>query len=264
MQLKTIEQKKVFQIPRSEVDALKVVIVGRDSMTSGLLADSLVRSLKCNAVAIQSADLLRELGTSKTALVIISAHLGSTPRAGFELAKTVSQLQPEIPIIIMLDQPNRDAVITAFRSGARGVFNHQESMSEFIDCIEHVSKGFVWAGKIETDYFLEAFRNIPASRVLTENDFPALTTRELQVVQCAARGKTNKAIASELFLSEHTVKNYLFRAFEKLEVSSRVELLFYLAIRGHSFGPQTIGQENANDEADSMNGLPVDSASSEE
>jgi DNA-binding NarL/FixJ family response regulator len=54
-------------------------------------------------------------------------------------------------------------------------------------------------------------------------------------VQCAAKGKTNKAIASELGLSEHTVKNYLFRAFDKLGVSSRVELLFYLTLRGHTF-----------------------------
>ena len=62
-----------------------------------------------------------------------------------------------------------------------------------------------------------------------------LTMRELQVVKCAARGKTNKVIACELGLSEHTVKNYLFRAFEKLEVSNRVELLFYLTQRGHIF-----------------------------
>jgi two-component system nitrate/nitrite response regulator NarL len=56
-------------------------------------------------------------------------------------------------------------------------------------------------------------------------------------VQCAAKGKTNRAIANELGLSEHTVKNYLFRAFEKLGVSSRVELLFYLTVRGHRFSP---------------------------
>jgi DNA-binding NarL/FixJ family response regulator len=55
------------------------------------------------------------------------------------------------------------------------------------------------------------------------------------VVKCAARGKTNKSIAAELGLSEHTVKNYLFRAFEKLGVSSRVELLFYLTVSGHTF-----------------------------
>jgi DNA-binding CsgD family transcriptional regulator len=53
----------------------------------------------------------------------------------------------------------------------------------------------------------------------------------MQVVRAATSGKTNKAIASELHLSEHTVKNYLFRAFEKLGVFNRVELPFYLSTR---------------------------------
>jgi DNA-binding NarL/FixJ family response regulator len=66
-----------------------------------------------------------------------------------------------------------------------------------------------------------------------EGKTASLSLRELQVVKGAARGKTNKVIASDLGLSEHTVKNYLFRAFEKLGVSNRVELLFYLTLRGH-------------------------------
>ena len=53
-------------------------------------------------------------------------------------------------------------------------------------------------------------------------------------MRCAAQGKTNKTIANELGLSEHTIKNYLFRVFEKLGVSSRVELLFYLTTQGQS------------------------------
>jgi DNA-binding NarL/FixJ family response regulator len=63
-----------------------------------------------------------------------------------------------------------------------------------------------------------------------------LSYREKQVVQSAARGKTNKVIAGELGLSEHTVKNYLFHAFEKLGVSSRTELLFHLTLRGQTLG----------------------------
>ena len=74
-------------------------------------------------------------------------------------------------------------------------------------------------------------------------DSKSLTKRELQVVQCAARGKPNKVIASELFLSEHTVKNYLFRAFEKLGVSSRVELLFHLTMQGQSLAPSKAVEE---------------------
>jgi DNA-binding NarL/FixJ family response regulator len=130
-------------------------------------------------------------------------------------------------------------VINAFRSGARGVFSREQPMADFLDCVEHVSRGLIWAGRQETDVLLEAFRSIPALNITNEDDSPPLTVRELQVVQCTAKGKTNKAIASELGLSEHTVKNYLFRAFEKLGVSSRVELLFYLTQRGRRFDTTT-------------------------
>ena len=230
-----IDQGKVLKIARHEVAAFKVAIVGRDSLTSGLLADALVHNLKCDAAATRHSDLLRMLGMSRVALVIISSDLNSMAGAGFELASAVSSAHPEIPIVILMDKPVNDLVIRAFRSGARGVFNPQDSMSEFIDCVEHVRKGFIWAGKEVTDCFLEAFRSIPAPSALTKEDSSTLTRRELQVVECAARGKTNKAIAGELLLSEHTVKNYLFKAFGKLGVSSRVELLFYLATR-HSLG----------------------------
>ncbi|MGA7224203.1 MAG: LuxR C-terminal-related transcriptional regulator [Candidatus Acidiferrales bacterium] len=54
-----------------------------------------------------------------------------------------------------------------------------------------------------------------------------LSKREETVVRLVADGLTNKAISSELHLSEHTVRNYLFRIFDKLGVSSRVELVLY-------------------------------------
>ena len=55
-----------------------------------------------------------------------------------------------------------------------------------------------------------------------------LSHGELQVAECAAQGQSNKQIADRLGLSEHTIKNYLFRIFEKLGVSNRFELLFLL------------------------------------
>ena len=239
-----MEQEKVLNISRREEAASKVVIVGRDSLTSGLLADSLAHNLRCDAVATRQPDLARVLRANRVDLIIISADLNSIPGAGFDLAATVYAAHPKIPMIILMDEPVNDLVIRAFLSGARGVFNPKDSMAEFIDCVEHVRKGAIWAGKEATDCFLEAFRSIPAPSALSRGDSLGLTTRELQVVQCAARGRTNKAIASELCLSEHTVKNYLFKAFEKLGVSSRVELLFYLAIRGYSFGQPRVEQEN--------------------
>jgi DNA-binding NarL/FixJ family response regulator len=243
MPSKAIERENALQVARHEGTASRVVIVGRDTLTSGLLADELVRHLDCDAVALRSPDLLGELRTRKVDLVIISADLNSTPGTGLDLANAVSIAHPQIPIVVLLDHPARDVVLQAFRCGARGVFNREGSMTEFIDCIEHVRKGSIWAGKEETDSLLDAFKKIPAPGALTHGDVPALTARELEVVQCAARGKTNKAIASDLHLSEHTVKNYLFRSFEKLGVSSRIELLFYLAMHGHSLGSPNSQQE---------------------
>ncbi len=240
----SIQQDKVLKAPRHEVAAFRAIIVGRDSLTGSLLADSLVHNLKCDSEVARPSDLLRVLGNSEVDLVIIGADLNSIPGAGFDLASAVSSAYPSIPMIILLDEPVNDLVIRAFHSGARGVFNPQDSIGEFIDCVVHVRKGLIWAGKDATDSFLEAFRKVPARGFLTKDDSAVLSTRELQVVQCAARGKTNKAIASELRLSEHTVKNYLFKAFEKLGVSSRVELLFYLTVRGHSFGLPMTGSED--------------------
>lgn len=244
MQLNAMEHGKVIRLARDKVTAFRVIIAGRDSLTSGLLANALVHNLKYNAVATRHSDLLRILGISKVDLVIVSAEINSTARAGFDLVSAVSSAYPDIPIVILLDKPTNTLVIQAFRAGARGVFNPQDSMSEFTDCVEHVIKGSIWAGKEISNYLLEAFMSVPAPGLLSESDSSELTARELQVVQCAAMGKSNKAIAIELRLSRHTVKNYLFKAFEKLGVSSRVELLFYLTVRKNSFGPSEAEPQN--------------------
>jgi DNA-binding CsgD family transcriptional regulator len=60
-----------------------------------------------------------------------------------------------------------------------------------------------------------------------------LSKRGLEVVHCLAEGLSNREIAENLGLSPHTIKNYLFRVFDKLGVSSRVELLFMTLNQNH-------------------------------
>jgi len=62
---------------------------------------------------------------------------------------------------------------------------------------------------------------------LSANGDALLSARELDVVRCVAEGLSNREIAQRLSLREHTVKNYLFRIFDKLGVSSRVEVVLY-------------------------------------
>ncbi len=215
--------------------AFRALIVDRDSMSADLLASALTRDRDCQASAVASADLLERMADGKVQLVVIGADLNQDTKTGFELARTVRRMHPAIPIVILLNQSTHESVLNAFRCGASGVFSRQQPVADFLECVDHVRKGCcIWAGKNETALLLGALSSIPSRDVSLESDPSPLTIRELQVVKCAARGKTNKVIAGELGLSEHTVKNYLFRAFDKLGVSNRVELLFYLTQRGHT------------------------------
>jgi len=241
--MKSMKQEKAIQIVRHREAEFRAAVVGQDTMSSGLLADALTRDLKCAAIGTRPTDLLQALATGNIDIVIISADIRSRPGAGFELANAVSCAYPKVPIVILIDEPTKEATTNALRSGARGVFNRQMSISQFVDCVKHVRNGSIWAGAEETGFLLEAFKSFPAFGALADGNLLNLSTRELQVVRSAATGRTNKAIAIELNLSEHTVKNYLFRAFEKLGVSSRVEMLFYLTMRGHTFGLSKDQQE---------------------
>ena len=71
MSLKVGKEERSLKIARDAVPAFRVLIVDRDSMSSDLLANALVRDSRCEAVAIQSADLLHELSTSEVDLIVI-------------------------------------------------------------------------------------------------------------------------------------------------------------------------------------------------
>lgn len=219
---------------QSSESRFKAAVVGRDTMSSCLLAEMIMRHLNCEAVSPQASELMHVLDRSAIDLVIISADINSSPGAGCSLAETISTRYPKLAIIILIHEPSRDVTIAALRAGARGLFNDHDALDRLIDCIRNVRRGLIWAGPEETNFLLSAFREMPGLGVGNDFDTDSLSAREMQVVRAAASGKTNKAIASELHLSEHTVKNYLFRAFEKLGVSNRVELLFYLCTRDRS------------------------------
>jgi two-component system, NarL family, nitrate/nitrite response regulator NarL len=222
------KQESGMQVCRDWAQNGRVLIVDRDSMTSDLLATALTREKQFQAKGVRSTDLLNVMSIGKTHVVVIGADQSHQTECGFELAQAVRELYPSVSIVILLDQSTSESVINAFRSGARGVISRQQPVSEFLDCVERVRQGYIWAGRRETTLLLDAFISAPVPNIWLNNESLPLTERELQVVKCAAKGQTNKMIASELFLSEHTVKNYLFRAFEKLGVSNRIELLFHL------------------------------------
>jgi len=128
---------------------------------------------------------------------------------------------------MLIDSPERDLVVDSFRGGARGIFCRDEPFETLCKCIYSVYKGQIWANTSELGYALDALAETAPLRLVNATGARLLTKREEDVVRLVAEGLTNREVARQLNLSEHTVRNYLFRIFEKLGISSRVELVLY-------------------------------------
>jgi DNA-binding NarL/FixJ family response regulator len=141
---------------------------------------------------------------------------------------------PEIPKVLLVDTCDRELVVSAFRSGARGIFPITDANLRLLcKCLLRVAAGQIWADTEQLNYLMDLISEVPSLRVLNAAGTSLLTPREEQVVALVAEGLSNREIARELNLSEHTVKKYLFRIFEKLGVSSRVELVLYAVNNGN-------------------------------
>jgi len=87
------------------------------------------------------------------------------------------------------------------------------------------------------EYILKELVATRPLRIVDANGYNLLSKREEEVVALVADGLTNRQISEQLKLSEHTVKNYLFKVFEKLGISTRVELVLYALSKNHRRDP---------------------------
>ena len=135
--------------------------------------------------------------------------------------------------VLLVDTCDRELVVSAFRSGARGIFPVTDANLRLLcKCLHRVAAGQIWANTEQLNYLMDLISEVPSLRVLNSVGRSLLTPREEQVVALVAEGLGNRQIARELNLSEHTIKKYLFRVFEKLGVSTRVELVLYAVNNG--------------------------------
>jgi DNA-binding NarL/FixJ family response regulator len=202
-------------------------------MTTQLLAEALGRDTSFEMIESPSnaAAVLALVKKEKPQIAVISAKLGEPSVRAFDLVREIRALSVGTRVIVLLDSSERTSVIEAFRAGAQGVFCRTEPFRLLAKCIQCVNSGQVWASSAELQFVLEALAQPALTGCLNING-GLLSARETDVVRCVAEGLTNREIAHRLKLTEHTVKNYLFRIFDKLGVSSRVEVVLYALRNG--------------------------------
>jgi DNA-binding NarL/FixJ family response regulator len=177
------------------------------------------------ATAYTAADILAQVREHRPSVAIISDNLGDGPLSGLQILPEIRKANPETRILLAMSSSDRELVIEAFRFGADGVFCRNSPFDLLCKSVDALAKGQIWANSKELRYVMEEFMRAPKQRKVDPTVENRMTKREGDVVRLAVEGLSNREIARELGLTEHTVKNYLFRVFEKLGVSNRVELV---------------------------------------
>jgi DNA-binding NarL/FixJ family response regulator len=210
------------------VDFISIVVADSTRIHTQLLAEAMHSDpgLQVVASASTSEELLAAVVRVPVDVAVISYSLDDQPGRGTEVLRELRTLRPQIKGVLLLDTARPQDVLECFRAGAKGIFAKHERLESLCKAIRCVHEGQIWARSVELEHALEALANSPLVRATNHKGLELLSTRERQVVQNLAAGMTNREIAESLGLSRHTVKNYLFRIFDKLGVSSRTELLY--------------------------------------
>jgi DNA-binding NarL/FixJ family response regulator len=194
-------------------------------MGTQLLCEVLGRDRRFSPLTAHSLDEITS-GNIDVALIADTAQIGSFQGSG--LIQELRRRRSDLPVVVLVGQSSPTAVVDAVRAGARGVLCRTEPIKTLGKCISCVHSGQLWANQKELEYLLQALTDPIPIRLVDAKGASLLSAREQDVVRWVAEGLTNREIADRLGLSEHTIKNYLFRIFEKLGISNRMELILYV------------------------------------
>lgn len=148
---------------------------------------------------------------------------------GLELTRRVSRSYSETRVVILSMHGNNAYVLEGLRNGAYGYVLKDSSAADLVQAVREVTNGRRYLGPPLSQYAIESY--ISKSEEASLDDYETLTTREREVLQLAAEGRSNPEIA-RLFISPRTAETHRTNLMRKLGLRSRTDLVRYAIIRG--------------------------------
>lgn len=215
--------------------AITVLIADSNLMQAQLLSSALRRrsEFRISNCPVDIASILQAVAATTIRVVVLSLNHSASVASQLAAVRRVHLSHPTVAKVLLVESYDRELVVNAFRSGVRGIFCISDAHFKLLcRCIQRVATGQIWANTEQMTFLLDLIAEVPSLRVVNSRGQQLLTPREEQVVALVAEGLSNREVARELRLSEHTVKKYVFRIFDKLGISSRVELVLYAVNNG--------------------------------
>jgi DNA-binding NarL/FixJ family response regulator len=140
-----------------------------------------------------------------------------------ELVREARRVAPELRVIVISSERDREAVAAAIASGVDVYVLHDADPEDLSSGMRQL---------FDQSIFIAANWAAPPALQSMRNSAPALTRREFEILQLAAHGHTNSAMAQMLTVTEQTIKFHLSNVYRKLNVSNRTEASRWAQVHG--------------------------------
>ena len=210
--------------------SITIVLAKRSKMESEILCRALKaysRQIAILACVLTAEELLKKVAEHQPKVTVISSTLEGDVQGGLKALRMLCAAGTTTRPIMLVDCSSREMVTDGFSAGAKGIVCRDAPFEVLCKCIRRVSAGQIWIDSQQLQWILESLATREPVRVFNAQGIPLLTKREEQIVQLVAEALPSMEIASKLGVSAHTVKNHLFRIYEKLGISNRSELILY-------------------------------------
>jgi two-component system, NarL family, response regulator DevR len=147
--------------------------------------------------------------------------------SGIEVCREIRSEMPETKVVMLTSYPDEEAVLSAIIAGASGYLLKQVRGRDLVSALEAVGRGDSLLDPAITERVLERVRRVASG--VERDELADLTSQERKILMLVAEGKTNKEIASDVFLSDKTVKNYVSSILAKLNLQRRAQAAAFVA-----------------------------------
>ena len=175
------------------------------------------------AEASNAAEALTRTAEVKPDVVVMDIRLPG--KSGIEATREIVLKHPHTKVIMLTSYAEDELLFDAIAAGASGYVLKQIGSNELVRALETIGRGESLLDPALTQKVFQRVRD--ASRKAEDEAFAELNNQELKILALIAEGKSNKAIADHVYLSEKTVRNYVSSILSKLHISSRAEAAAY-------------------------------------
>lgn len=209
------------------IQPVRVMIVDDHAVVREGLRNFLgmVPGIRVTGEAASGAEALDVVVRAKPQVVLMDLVMPGMD--GIETTRKMHQEHPEVAIIVLTSFAEDDKLFPAIRAGAASYLLKDVGPRELADTILAAARGEVRLPPEVARRLVSGIAEGAEKRVEE-----ILTARELDVLRCLGRGRSNKEIAEELFISEKTVKTHVSAILDKLSLSDRTQAALYAAKRG--------------------------------